>query len=370
MRTCKKIVDERLDVGGKLVLAVPRRAAVPMFKLRLDAVVAGLESGQHFENRLTVGREIGGAVVGDHRHLVLRQQPAFDERDQRVEAPGGSLQAPAAQHDEEHAMVLRRTLGFGGRSEGRPPPDAHWRCLELEPRELTDHLRDAVFEYGEVVRLQVRDGSAAFVEHPHVERDHGDVRAERAGHPRLRALCQRGSGKQPPSIELGAGSGEEQCDGEAGPMSHWLAMIPRGNGRADERSPLAVPRSKLITTALRRGLRKRCPHCGKGPLFSGWAQNQRCTICGLVFVPNPGDTWAFTIFGDRLPIGGMIVLVYFGAVRAHPVLGLTLMVLMLAVLIWTAPNRWGVGIALHYLSRVYWPDPTDLLPPPHRCPPA
>ena len=31
-------------------------------------------------------------------------------------------------------------------------------------------------------------------------------------------------------------------------------------------------RSKSISTALRRGLRKRCPHCGEGRLFSGWSQ--------------------------------------------------------------------------------------------------
>jgi hypothetical protein len=28
----------------------------------------------------------------------------------------------------------------------------------------------------------------------------------------------------------------------------------------------------------------------------------------------------------------------------------------------TAPNRWGAGIALHYVSRVYWPDPADPVP--------
>jgi hypothetical protein len=33
-------------------------------------------------------------------------------------------------------------------------------------------------------------------------------------------------------------------------------------------------------------------------------------------------------------------------------------------LVWTAPNRWGAGIALHYLSRLYWPDPQDPVPPP------
>jgi uncharacterized protein (DUF983 family) len=123
-------------------------------------------------------------------------------------------------------------------------------------------------------------------------------------------------------------------------------------------------RPKLIRTALGRGLRKRCPHCGEGPLFSGWSHFERCSICGLVFVPDPGDTWAFTIIGDRVPIAGMIVLIYFGVVRSHRVLGLTLMIVLMALLVLTAPNRWGVGIALHYLSRVYWPDPADAIPPP------
>jgi uncharacterized protein (DUF983 family) len=122
--------------------------------------------------------------------------------------------------------------------------------------------------------------------------------------------------------------------------------------------------SGLISMALRRGLRKRCPHCGEGRLFSGWSHLERCSICGLVFAGNPGDTWAFTILGDRLPIGVMIVLIYFGVVRSHPVLGLAMVVVLLALLVWTAPNRWGAGIALHYLSRVYWPDPADPIPPP------
>src|SRR5215510_3227857 len=122
-------------------------------------------------------------------------------------------------------------------------------------------------------------------------------------------------------------------------------------------------RSKSIATALRRGLRKRCPHCGEGRLFTGWSFFERCSICGLVFARNPGDTWAFTILGDRVPIGVLIVLIYFGVVRSHPVLGLTIVGLLLALLVWTAPNRWGVSIALHYLSRVYWPDPADPIPP-------
>ena len=121
---------------------------------------------------------------------------------------------------------------------------------------------------------------------------------------------------------------------------------------------------KLISAAVGRGLRKRCPHCGEGPLFSGWSHHEHCSVCGLVFVRSPGDTWAFTIIGDRLPIMGLIILIYFGVVRSHPVLGLTMGVGLVALLIWTSPNRWGAGIALHYLSRVYWPDPADPVPPP------
>jgi uncharacterized protein (DUF983 family) len=120
-----------------------------------------------------------------------------------------------------------------------------------------------------------------------------------------------------------------------------------------------------LITALRRGLGKRCPHCGEGRLFSGWRQFDRCAVCGLVFTRNPGDTWAFTIFGDRVPIAVILVVIYFGMVRSYPALGLTLMAAAVALLVWTAPNRWGVGIALHYLSRVYWPDPADPLPPSH-----
>ena len=121
-------------------------------------------------------------------------------------------------------------------------------------------------------------------------------------------------------------------------------------------------RRQLIATALRRGLRKRCPHCGRGPLFAGWRHLERCSSCGLVFERNPGDTWAFTIIGDRLPVAAIIGLLYFGFGRTHHVLGLSAFVVMGVLLIVTAPNRWGVGIALHYLSRVFSPDPADPIP--------
>ena len=122
--------------------------------------------------------------------------------------------------------------------------------------------------------------------------------------------------------------------------------------------------AKLIRTALRRGLHRRCPHCGEGRLFSGWSQLESCSVCGLVYTRNPGDTWAFIIFGDRLPIAAIIALIYFGVLRSHRVLGLTMLAVLAVIGLWTFPNRWGAGIALHYLSRIYWPDPADPIPPP------
>jgi uncharacterized protein (DUF983 family) len=127
---------------------------------------------------------------------------------------------------------------------------------------------------------------------------------------------------------------------------------------------MAPSGSNLISTALRRGLCKRCPHCGEGRLFSGWDLLKRCPVCDLVFARNPGDTWAFTIIGDRLPIGAIIVLIYFGVMRSHPVVGGTVLVVLAALVILTARNRLGAAVALHYLSRVYWPDPSDPVPPP------
>ena len=85
-------------------------------------------------------------------------------------------------------------------------------------------------------------------------------------------------------------------------------------------------------------------------------------MCGLVFERNPGDTWAFTIIGDRLPVAAIIVMIYFGIGRSHPALGVATFIVLGAVLVWTSPNRWGAGIALHYLSRVFWPDPSDPVP--------
>lgn len=123
-------------------------------------------------------------------------------------------------------------------------------------------------------------------------------------------------------------------------------------------------RRTTVFLAIKRGWQKRCPHCGRGPLFAGhWRHLDRCSACGLIFERNPGDTWAFTVIGDRLPIAAIIVVIYFGLVRRNLALGMAVIALLGVLIVWTAPSRWGVGIALHYMSRVVWPDPEDPIPP-------
>ena len=118
----------------------------------------------------------------------------------------------------------------------------------------------------------------------------------------------------------------------------------------------------LVRRAVVRGWRKRCPHCGRGPLFAGREHLASCSTCGLVYERNQGDTWAFTILGDRLPIGAIIAVIYFGIGRRYPAVGIAAFVLLLLLIVVTARNRWGVGIALHYLSRVWWPEAQDPVP--------
>lgn len=98
-------------------------------------------------------------------------------------------------------------------------------------------------------------------------------------------------------------------------------------------------------------------------LFSGFAHHlERCSVCGLVYERNPGDTWAFTILGDRLPVAAMILIVYFGVFRTHRAIGIALFALLAVAVVWTTPNRWGVGIALHYFARLLSQDRDDPTP--------
>ena len=115
-----------------------------------------------------------------------------------------------------------------------------------------------------------------------------------------------------------------------------------------------------IGVALRRGLRRRCPQCGQGPIFRGGLKTyERCSECNLLYQRDYGDTLMFMIITDRIPILFGIAFLYFGI---HPTGWLSTAFFFGALsvpLLATLRERQGLALALDYLLRVYLRDPSD-----------
>ncbi|HSP15731.1 MAG TPA: DUF983 domain-containing protein [Thermoanaerobaculia bacterium] len=105
--------------------------------------------------------------------------------------------------------------------------------------------------------------------------------------------------------------------------------------------------------ALRRGLRRRCPRCGEGPLFRRRIEvHERCDRCDLLFQPNAGDTLMFTMITDRVPLLIGVILVYFLGFRSSTwMLTAGFLVALAVPLMATIRERQGLALALVYLSR-------------------
>ena len=120
-----------------------------------------------------------------------------------------------------------------------------------------------------------------------------------------------------------------------------------------------------IWTVIKRGWRKRCPHCGQAPIFKRWVTaHERCGACGLRFHRDHGNTWFFWIVTDRIPLFLGIVAIYFGFRVKGWLPGMLFLSAMVVPIVGTMPRRQGVAIALDYLSRVYWPEADDDIPEP------
>ena len=115
--------------------------------------------------------------------------------------------------------------------------------------------------------------------------------------------------------------------------------------------------------ALARGVNGKCPHCGVGAMLDGWVSaRDRCPECGLVYERKHGDTWAFWVVGDRIPVFVAIAVIYFGLKPEWLLGGMLEFGALVAALVLTTPYRMGLILAVHYVSRVYWPDPDDPVP--------
>ena len=144
----------------------------------------------------------------------------------------------------------------------------------------------------------------------------------------------------------------------ASPGSDRAALPARDSQEANE----STARPRLLPTVW-RGVRRRCPHCGRGPLFVRWITlHRQCTDCGLVYLRNQGDIWFFWIVMDRIPILLGIAAIFFGFRITTWLDGLGFFLAVAGPLVASMPQRQGAAVALSYLSRVYFRDPSDVLP--------
>lgn len=87
---------------------------------------------------------------------------------------------------------------------------------------------------------------------------------------------------------------------------------------------------------------------------------ESCTVCQLVYQPDPGDTLMFMVITDRIPILAGVIGVYFLGFRSTsgPVIAAFLVALIVPLLA-TLRQRQGLALALVYLSRLYFGDLSD-----------
>ena len=108
-----------------------------------------------------------------------------------------------------------------------------------------------------------------------------------------------------------------------------------------------------LKTALARGARRRCPHCGKGRIFKGWLKlHERCEVCGLQLLNNQGDLWAYLVAVDRaLFIFPLIIMIYFRIYNPYSIWYYVFCGLLLIGFFFTLPHRNGMSLGVDYLIR-------------------
>jgi uncharacterized protein (DUF983 family) len=114
-----------------------------------------------------------------------------------------------------------------------------------------------------------------------------------------------------------------------------------------------------LSTAIRRGIRRRCPRCGEGPLFRRWiTAHERCSSCNLLYQRDQGDVFLFMVITDRIPLMLGIAIVYFGFRNLTMASGAAFFLALAAPALATLRQRQGVAMALDYLMRVRLGDPS------------
>ena len=120
--------------------------------------------------------------------------------------------------------------------------------------------------------------------------------------------------------------------------------MPVEPDRTDSRS-VDIP----LMTAIRRGLARRCPHCGKGATLTGYLTRvPACTDCGTDFSEiraDDGPAWATLIVVGHVLAPLMVMLGRDDRIPVWAAIAL-LSAAMLAGVAWTLPRAKGLFIAL------------------------
>lgn len=105
-----------------------------------------------------------------------------------------------------------------------------------------------------------------------------------------------------------------------------------------------------IFQVLLRGLRRRCPRCGEGPLFAGWNRlHESCQVCGLAFEKRSGDIWFFMYMTTAGLTGLLVVTMFLIRPRVLWIGQLLVGLAAVAIIGLSLPVRKGIAVALDYL---------------------
>ena len=123
-----------------------------------------------------------------------------------------------------------------------------------------------------------------------------------------------------------------------------------------------------IARVILRGVRARCPRCGRGRLFARhYRLRARCEVCALNLARYAHDTWAMIYFSTAA-LTGVVVIVLILARPRNLLLGRFMLgAAALAVIVASLPYRKGAAIAVNWLIATRSGDDEHVSSDPHGC---
>ncbi|MBP1805366.1 DUF983 domain-containing protein [Rubellimicrobium aerolatum] len=119
---------------------------------------------------------------------------------------------------------------------------------------------------------------------------------------------------------------------------------------------IAVPQDRPVWTAVRRGVLRRCPHCGEGRLFDGYLKvADCCASCGEVLRHHRADDGPAYL--TILVVGHLIAfLMHFVWVTFRPeplVFATILTVFAVGLSLWLLPRFKGAIVGYQWAHRMH-----------------